>query len=242
MGGGRHGWQSRDVTELCALCLRARAEIEHGGDQNHAVERDIIIAPFQLVDHGCRSRGAIALPAQKFGAVPTAIVAQPFADHLGDGARILGHAPIVTALRLTDQMREAGAHRIDKDKVGYIEQRIRIIQDRVRRGAVITRIGRNGDPLGAKGAHLQPDGARARPAIEQEGDRPRCVIRLSDIRRHHNRRGRFVILIFQHGFGYGGGVRHARAAKGTRKPARGGVGDIIDLLFGIGLVAPRILR
>ena len=90
--------------------------VTHRSEEADIVEGDI----HQLVRDRGRARGAIAFAAEEFGAVPAAIVVEPAPDDFGDGFRVLRHAIIILGVGLADQVREAGAGRVDEHHVGDV--------------------------------------------------------------------------------------------------------------------------
>jgi len=223
--------------------LPARREIEHGRDQDDAVERDIIVGVVhQLVGDGGRAGGAIAFAAEIFGAVPAAIVVEPQPDDRGDELGILRDAIIVLRVGLADQVRETGARRVDEHDVGDVEQGVGIIDDRIGRRAVVDPGAGDGDALGSEGAHHQPDGARTRAAVEQEGDRAVRVARLLDIGGGDDRDFGHAVLGLDDRLTDRRGVIDPLAAEGSAQfrcaNLRGDVGG----LFCLGLVGGRVLR
>jgi hypothetical protein len=167
-------------------------KVEHGRDQDEAVQRDVVILALELVhDRGGAGR-AVALAAKIFGAVPAAMLVQPQPDELGDRFGILGDAPELLGLRFAQRMAEAGANGIDENDIRHVEQRVGIFEQRIRRPGIVLGIGRDRDLLGPERAHMQPHRAGARAAVEQEGDGPVGVARLLHVRR--SRRSRRAVF------------------------------------------------
>ena len=137
-------------------------------------------------------------------------------------------------LVLAGQTAETGAGRVDEDQIAGVEQARFVVDQRVGRCRRM-RIIRRHDPLRAEGAHVQPDRRRARPAIEQEGQRP-VLARLAmgeigDI--GHGRLGRRVlggVAILMPGFLIGLRVlRHVIPALGM-DDQRADCGLVVDML------------
>ena len=215
-GGRRHRRQVEDVGHLVARRVGAGGEIEHGRDQDDAVEGNVVIGALELVEDGGAAGGAVAFAAEIFGRVPAAIVVEPQPDELGDRLGVLGHAPIIGRIGVAEGVAEAGADGIDEDDVGDVEQAVGIVDDRIGRTAVVGGVGGDRHPARAEGAHVQPDRARAGTAVEQEGDRPVGVARLADIGGREDRGPRGAVLGAQEGLARGRGVGDALAAEGAR--------------------------
>ena len=85
-----------------------------------------------------------------------------------------GSTPERFVLVRAAQVSEAGAGCIDEHQVAHVEQAVLVVDDAIRRRGAV-RIVRRPHALRTERAHVQPHGRRARPAVEQERDRPRAV-------------------------------------------------------------------
>ena len=226
-GGGGIAGQQAHILHLVALILGFQPEIEDGGDEDDAVERDIIILPVQLIGHGGRAGGAIGFAAEELGCVPAVVLVQPQADELRDGLGIAVNAPEVFGIGLAQGMAPAGADRIDKHQIGDIEQRFGVVADVIGRRAVVLGIG-DVHPLRAKGTHVQPQAARPRPAVEQEEHRAVRLRIVLQIGGGEDGGSGLALLVLQEGFANQGGVVHLHPAKGAAAlgddPVRSGGG------------------
>ena len=242
-GGRRHRRKVGDIAEFIARCIGPGREIEHRRDEDDAVEADIVEGYIhQLVRDRCRARGAIAFPAQEFGAVPAAIVVEPAADDFGDGLRVLRHAVIILGVGLADQVREAGARRINEDDVGHVEQRIGIVDDGVGRGAVILGIAGDRDALRPERTHHQPDGARPGPAVEQKSHRAARIARLLDIGGGDDRGFGHAILVLENRLADRRRIADLLPAERARKARRVHLRHDVLGLFRLGFFGRRVLR
>lgn len=97
------------------------------------------------------------------------------ADEGADGAGVLLDAPEIGGVLSRRSAAIAGAHRVDEDEVGHVEPSIGIVDKLLRCGQkVAVRGGR--DDTRAQRSEMQIGGRRARPAVEDEGDRtPRAL-------------------------------------------------------------------
>ena len=121
------------------------------------------------------ARRAVALADQVLGAAPAAVARQVQADELAHRVEValvvveLGH------LLALGHARMAGADRVDEHQVAVGQQRVFVVDQRVRRRRRIAHlVGR--DALRAEDAQVQPDAARPGPAVEAERERARLLV------------------------------------------------------------------
>jgi hypothetical protein len=65
-GGGGKARQQADIADIIALGRVVIAEVQHGRDQGDAIDRDIVIAAFQLVQQRADTQRAIAFAQEVF--------------------------------------------------------------------------------------------------------------------------------------------------------------------------------
>src|SRR5690606_30754190 len=103
--------------------------------------------------------------------IPALVLGGPLADELGDALGILIDAPVVLAFALADGAAEAGADGIDEHHVGDIERALVVVDNLVRRRAIVLGVRRQHQTLWAERAHVQPQRGRAGAAVEDENHR-----------------------------------------------------------------------
>ena len=173
--GGGHRRQRRDVGGVDAR-VEARAiyreiEVEDRRQQDHAVQVDAEAAR-QFVGQDRRTRGAITFAEQVLGRIPPAVLVQELLDEAGERMRVVVHSPERLFLVLAGDARKAGAGSIDEHQVRDVEQRVRVVDHRIRRGRRVTVLAHH-DAARAEGAHVQPQRGRSRAAVVDEHQRPR---------------------------------------------------------------------
>ncbi len=144
-------------------------DIDDRREQHHAVDRNVAVG--EIAGQPRRARGAVAFAADKERRAPEVVFVQETADELAEGRQIVLHAPEVGAVAGLVRAAEARAHGVDEDQVAGIQQAVGIVDVGVRRRRRQA-VGLQLHHLGAEGAHVQPDGGRARSAVEQKPDRP----------------------------------------------------------------------
>jgi hypothetical protein len=117
------------------------------------------------------AEGAVALPDDELGRVPAAVAAQPRRDELREGVGVGVNAVEVLLGSLPRDAAETGAHRVDEHQVGPMQQRLAVVDDRIRRRRRVLTVRRH-DPLRPDRSHVQPHRCRPRAAVEQERHRP----------------------------------------------------------------------
>ena len=145
-------------------------EVEDLRQQDHAVEVRVA-AGGQVGRHRRRARRAVAFAEQVFGAVPAAVAAQEALDELGEGVGVRVDAVEALLLVAPGHPAETRARRVDEHKVGGVQQAVGVLHQPIGGGGGVGVVGGH-HPARAEGAHVQPHGRGARPAVVQEGDRP----------------------------------------------------------------------
>src|SRR5258707_1975531 len=168
------------------------AEVEHGRDEVDAVEVHRVMRLEVIAESGGAER-AIAFADEEFGRVPTAVAVDIESDELREGFYILVDAPKVLVLCFADGTAEAGAHRVDEDHIGFVEQRALIVLHPVRRRRSVFGVGGE-DAARPESAHVQPNRGGAGAAVINEGYRPlRAVFAIgADVRSGIDQRLRLV--------------------------------------------------
>ena len=178
----RHAGQVGDVGIDVVVDGRGAFIVQRLRDQHEPVERNIDIAGQHPVGEIGRPRRAEAFADKVFRRVPALVVGDPDTDEFRDGAAIAFLAPVILVLALADGAAIAGGDRVDEHEVGHVEDRQRIVEQRVWGGAVIgVRVARHLHALRAEQAHVQPDRSRPRPAVEDERDRARAADVFADV-------------------------------------------------------------
>ncbi len=214
-GRGGHRRQVRDVAQLVPGLEPRGVEVHHRRDQDQAVHRDVVEAALELVDHGRRSRGPVAFPADVLRRGPALVRRDPGANELGDGLSVLAHAPELLALVLAEWTAVPGPDRIDEDEVRDVEDRERVVLHQERWCAVVLRVAGDHDALRSECTHVQPYRRGARAAVPQERHRAFRRVRdaVLDVGDRKNTRLRLAVLVLQVGFARRRDVLHHRAAE-----------------------------
>ena len=137
--------------------------------QDHAVEVDVCSFCSALREAGAAHR-PVAFAEEVLGRIPAAVLRQELRDELGEGIDVLVDPVERLFLVLAGDPAEPGARRVDEHQVAGIEQALVVVDDLIRRGRGM-RSSAVDDAPRAERAHVQPHRRRARPAVEEEGDR-----------------------------------------------------------------------
>jgi hypothetical protein len=142
-----------------------------------------------------RTGGAIALAEQEFRRLPAAIFVEEFGDEFGEGVAIGVDAPESLFLVRAGDAREAGAGGVDEHQIRGIKQAL-VIGRHLVGGSRQMLVAIGDDTARTEGAHMQPHGRRARPAIIDEGHRAvlgaGVLLEIGDI--EHRSLGRGFVL------------------------------------------------
>ena len=121
----------------------------------------------QVIGESGVSEGAVTFANQKLWRIPAVVAAQIRDDELREGLDVLVNPVEVFVLGLAHGVAIAGAHRIDKYQIGFVQQALGVIHQFIGRGRRERPVNGVGAP-GAEGAHVQPHSRRARPPVVQE--------------------------------------------------------------------------
>ena len=190
--------QVRGVGEIVAAGVEGQgAHVDRRRDQDHAVEADVHL-PLEPRHEHRAADAAVALAEDVLGRVPAVVHGEEGADEVGDGVGVLVVAPEVGVLLVAERAAEAGADRVDLDEVGEAQQARRVVLEPVGRRARVLRVARDVDAPGADETEVQEDRGGARPAVEEERDRP-VLLPLHTLRdvgdREEARRGLAVAVL-----------------------------------------------
>ena len=193
-GGRGVGRQEVDVRLVDAEAGVAGDEVEVGRDQDHAVQRDVVLRQQHEAD-AAGPHAAVALAEDELGRRPAAVLREVLHDEVRDRGDVLVDAPELLAVGLADRAREAGADRVDHHEVGPVED-AELVVDRAERAArVALDVGQHG-ALRAEDAHVQPGRRRAGPAVVGEQDRPRArIAAVLGVGREAEERDRLVLVV-----------------------------------------------
>ncbi len=117
-------------------------------------------------EHG-RAGRPVALAQQIAGRVPSLVLAQEAADELRQRGRVLVQSPEIAPLRFARRTAEPRADRVDHHDVGDVEERVVVVDQRIRRRRLLPHV-RGDDPTRAHDTHVEPEGRGARPSVEGE--------------------------------------------------------------------------
>ncbi len=163
--------QVERVRPVVALLVEVdRRQVEHARDEDQPVEVHAVPLLQVLGERGAAQR-AVGLARDELRRHPAPVARRPQADQLGDGLDVLLVAVEVAGLAALDRARPAGRHRVDEDEVADREQRLRVVDEVVRRRLERARVTHD-DPARAEQAEVQPDARAARAAVEGEGHGP----------------------------------------------------------------------
>ncbi len=170
VGDGRVGRQVEGVGQVVAVVELARDVVEHGRDEDDAVEVHAV-ARLQVVGQAGGPHGPVRLAGQELRRHPPPVPGRPQPDHLADGLQVAGEAVVRLGLLPFCHSGVAGGDGVDEDEVAHLEQTLLVVHQPVRRRQQRPRVPHD-DPAGPEHAQVQPHAGRARPAVERERDRP----------------------------------------------------------------------
>src|SRR5262249_7304863 len=125
----------------------------------------------EVVGQARGARGAVAFPGEELRGRPPAGPRGVQTDELTDRLEVFLNTVELLGILLVGGPAVPGADRVDENQVGQVEQRPLVAQGSGGGGEWLPVAGDR--PWGgAEGAHVQPDGRRAGPAVEAECDRP----------------------------------------------------------------------
>lgn len=124
-GGCGVGGQKEDVGEIVALLEQRGLEVEDRGDENNAVQGDTFFD--EVACQPCGAGSAVTLSNKEKRRGPALVTCQVEADKLGDGFDVALQVPELLARFVIDGAAEAGSYRVNKDEVGVIQPRFRVV-------------------------------------------------------------------------------------------------------------------
>ena len=124
-GRGRIGGNEQLERKVVCLQEADRLNIEHGGNEDDAVEGDALV--HQMSGQPGSTGGAVALSGQEQRRGPSLIARQIKADEFADGFDIAFEAPEFLVQLLFGRSTETGADRIDEHQICLIEPRVLIV-------------------------------------------------------------------------------------------------------------------
>ena len=145
-----------------------RREIEDRRDQDDAVQVDGVVI-LQIIAQGGRAEGAVAFADQKLRRVPAVVAAQVGDDELREGLDVFVDAVKIFFLRFADGVAVAGAHGVDEDEIGFVEEALGVVHELVRSRRREDAV--HGQRAArAEGAHVQPHGGGTGATVVEKGD------------------------------------------------------------------------
>ena len=104
-----------------------------------------------------RARSTVAFAEDVLRRVPAIVPGEEAADEALEGVAVAVDSVEGFGLVLAEGAAEAGAGGVDEDDVGYVEERVFVVDDAVGRAFLMLGV-RSDDALGAEGSHVQPHG------------------------------------------------------------------------------------
>ena len=169
-GVGGKGGDVQRVGGLVSVGEYQRREIVDGGDQHQPVQvHGIGVRQVLTEAHG--AGGAVGLPGHILPGAPPAVAVDVLVDEVAEGADVVVVADERRQVGIARGAGVAGAHGVDDHEVRQVQQGVLVVRQTGRQGegvAVVVHV----DAPWPQAAHVQKHAARARPAVEGEGDRP----------------------------------------------------------------------
>ncbi len=168
-GGGGIAGQEEHVRKVIAFSTPDGLEVQHGGDEHDAIQIEPMGSD-ELATECCGSGSAVAFADEELRRRPARMFADIKADEFADAFGIFVHAEEVLGILWLGRAAVTGAHGVDEDEVGFIQQAEFVFHKRVRRWhseAIVAKL----HALGSEQAHVHPDGGRAGTTIEGKRQR-----------------------------------------------------------------------
>src|SRR5579859_1456043 len=125
------------------------------------------VVVLQIISERGGTEGAVAFAYQKLGRIPAVVAAEVGVDELSEGVDVFVNAVKILVLRFADGVAVAGAHGVDEDEVGLVEQALGIVDEFIGRGRSEGAVDGPGAAR-AESAQVQPHGGGAGAAIIEE--------------------------------------------------------------------------
>ena len=217
----RHRRHDVDPREDVVVAPDESRDLERRRDEDRAVQPDArrLLEDAHEPSHAI---AAVALACDEDGRAPAAVAGKPAAHELGERLEVALVAEVLLRIRvlalgavrlllavvlrrvvLLDDSTEAGADRIDEDKVREREPRLLVVHE-PRRHRRQRSVRRELDALRAYRPDVQIRRRRPRAAVEHERHRPVEIGVAGDIRDREDLRRRFVVLPEHEPFRRGG--------------------------------------
>ena len=173
----RDGGVAREIVDVRAVVTGGKGDggkIENGGDQDDAVEMNAVVL-LQIIAERGGAEGAVAFADQEFRRVPAIVAAEIGDDELREGFDVFVDTVEVFFGGFADRVAVAGAHGVDEDEVGFVEEAFAVVDEFVGSGRSEGAVDGPGAAR-AEGAHVQPHGGGAGAAVVEERDGARGEI------------------------------------------------------------------
>ena len=134
----RDGGVARKIVDVGAIIAGGKSdgrEIEYRRDQDDAVEMDAVVL-LQIIAERGGAEGAVTFANQKFRRVPAIIAAEVGDDELCEGFDVLVDAVEIFFGGFAHGVAVAGAHRVDENEVGFVEEAFAVVDEFVGAGGV----------------------------------------------------------------------------------------------------------
>ena len=118
-----------------------------------------------------RARRAVTFAEDEQRRRPALVAADVEPYEFAEGLDVSLNAPEFLHELGVGRAAESRADRVDQHQVAFVEQRVGIVFDAIRRRRHES-IGLQHDFARTERSHVQPDRSRSRPAVEGEGERP----------------------------------------------------------------------
>ena len=116
----RKSWQEHHVRQIDTHACEAGRELHERRDKHHAIQRDHVIFQ-EIIGDTTRANTTVALTQNVLWRCPAFVLGQVLNDEFRDRFDVLINAPKILALADADRFGESGTHRIDHDKVHFVD-------------------------------------------------------------------------------------------------------------------------